>query len=108
MTDIIVPAILSLLGRDTEADKEFSTARQLAINTEYAESRAYALLEIAKAYSNLKKHELAIAVINETLSLTHERSNLGRLRPDIIRLLAELGLTNKQNLSLWFHSIHTT
>jgi hypothetical protein len=95
MYPLIRAQILRLLDRDSEADKELSEARQVALNTEYVSSRARALLEIAKVYSDLKKYELAIAVTNEALSLTgtvlHERSNLERLRPDIIKMLAELG-----------------
>jgi hypothetical protein len=110
MYPLIRAQILSLLGRDSEADKEFSEARQVALNTEYVAGRAWALLEIAKAYLDLKKYELAIAVTNEALSLTgtalHERSNLERLRPDIIKMLAELGF-DQQAESLALASLNS-
>ena len=84
--------ILSLLNRDSEADKEFSTARQVALNMKYPESRGRTLLEIAQTYMELKNSERATVIANEALS-----NGLGGRNPFydpyaiVISLLAELG-----------------
>lgn len=98
MYPLIKAQILALLGRNADADKAFSKARQFAIHLEYAYIRAKALLEIAKTYAELKKNERAIDVTNEALANLAVISmsdnnilNIHRLYPDIVRMLAELG-----------------
>jgi hypothetical protein len=86
--------ILSLLNRDSEADDEFSTARQVALNMQYTVSRGRTLLDMAQTYAELKNNERATVITNKALS-----NGLGWYPRGIsydpyaivISLLAELG-----------------
>jgi hypothetical protein len=68
MYSLIRAQVLSLLGRNADADKEFAKARQSAIQTKHIEHQTDALLKIARAYLELKKNKHALAVTNEALS----------------------------------------
>lgn len=89
--------ILALMGKTSDAAKEISSARQIALNERWGYSRTWALIEIAKAYLTLKNQESATSILSEIFSnpamkwediYHYPYSNMEA----IVRLLAEMGL----------------
>jgi hypothetical protein len=91
MYPLIRAQILSLLGRNADADKEFAKARQSAIQTKYAEQRSDALLKIARAYLELKKNNQALATINEALASGMKGNVMYNPHAIAVGMLSELG-----------------
>ncbi|TPQ28672.1 hypothetical protein C2U68_04210 [Methylomonas koyamae] len=91
--------ILVKLGRDNEAESEFTTARHIAVSDNHSHIRAYGLLELAKSLQRLKQNEKAIRYAKEAFNeLVNDLPN-GKVQfaqnsfvnEGIVKLLAQMG-----------------
>lgn len=89
--------ILTLMGRTSEAAKELSNARQVALNERWGYSRTWALIELAKVYLALKNEDSAKSILNEIFSNPATKAENIYHYPysnmeNIVKLLTEIGL----------------
>jgi len=89
---LVKAQILAKLGKHSEATTEILKARRSALHANSCQAIAFGLLEIAKAYLELKQPEQAVATIEEITANCGDRRGI---YPALVAVLAKAGADQK-------------